>query len=368
MISGVLGRRLLVSFSALALCVIFPVVHPLQAGDPTVEALLDAGHFKRARAILEPRLRSNPNDGLTAFLLSRVKLAYDDAQGSIALAEKSIAAEPNNADYHTHLAHIYGWLSGEPPAIKQIGYVRLLKKELEAALTLNPKQLDAMLIKAVFLAVAPSLVGGDKKQSDALVQQMVQMNREKGYLTMGQVGERVKSWGRSEEGFKKTLEVNPRNYTAQYELGMLYCYWNPARHCDATVEKLGKELVQEAPSRIGGYTLLAEFYAAQQRWADLDAAIAQAEKAVPDDLSPYFYAAQQLQWTGSDLPRAEQYLHKYMSQEREGDAPNMAMAHTTLGLALNMAGRKPEAVTELQAALRQQPNYELARKELKRIQ
>lgn len=363
------GRRTIAALVLTALGAILAA--PAYAADSAVESLLDAGHFKRARAILEPRLRANPNDGLTAHLLSRVRLAYDDATGAIALAEKSVAAEPNNADFHTHFAHIYGWLAAEPPALKQIGYVRSLKHELEAALSLNPKQLDAMLIKAVFLGVAPGIVGGDRKQSEAVVQQSIQINREKGYLTLGQVAQRLKQWSRAEDGYRKVIEINPHNYTAEYELGMVRCYWNPNRQCDAEVEKLGKALMQQAPARIGGYTLLAQVYAAEQKWADLDAIIAQSEKAVPDDLSPYFYAGQQLAWSGTDNPRAERYLRKYMTQEREGDEPNLAMAHTTLGVILDKAGRRAEAVSELQTALRQQPNSEqaqLTRKELKRLQ
>lgn len=336
--------------------------------DPAIESLLDAGHFKRARAILETRYKANPTDPVTTFLLSRVKMAYDDAVTAIPLAEKAVAGDANNADYHTNLAHVYGWLSGEPPAIKQLGYVRSLKKEVDTALSLNPKQIDALLIKAVFLSVAPGLVGGDKKQSEAIVQQMIQMVPERGYNAMGQIGKRLKQWNRAEEGFRKALQANPQSYQAAYELGMLYCHELPERRCDAQAEKLGKQLLQEAPNRIGGYTLLAQYYAAQQHWTDLDAIIAQAEKAVPDDLAPYYFAGDYLAYSGADLPRADRYLHKYLGTEREGDEPTQAMTHMSLGLMYDKGGHKQEAVSELQTAVKMQPNLEQARKELKRVQ
>src|SRR5579883_435656 len=120
---AVTARRLRAFLPVVALGLCFGAAVSPSGTDPAIENLLDAGHFKRARAILEQRYRGNPNDAITAFLLSRVKLAYDDALAAIPLAEKAVSGDPNSADYHTNLAQMYGWQAGEPPAFKQIGYV-----------------------------------------------------------------------------------------------------------------------------------------------------------------------------------------------------------------------------------------------------
>jgi hypothetical protein len=63
--------------------------------------------------------------------------------------------------------------------------------------------------------------------------------------------------------------------------------------------------------------------AALEKWADLDAAIAKAEKDVPDNLTPLFRAAKTYGLSaGRDLPRAERYFRRYLAQrERVPDRP-----------------------------------------------
>jgi len=55
-------------------------------------------------------------------------------------------------------------------------------------------------------------------------------------------------------------------------------------------------------------------------------------KGIPDDFSPYYEAARTLLAEGADLPRAERYLRKYLTQDPEGETPSPALAHWRLGL------------------------------------
>jgi len=99
----------------------------------------------------------------------------------------------------------------------------------------------------------------------------------------------------------------------------------------------------------------------------LDAILAQAEKNVPDNLSPYYQAGRLLLNPGSDLPRAENYFRKYLTQEPEPGAPQHAHAYWRLGLALEKQGRKPEAINALETAVRLKPDLAEAKKDLKRL-
>ncbi len=104
-----------------------------------------------------------------------------------------------------------------------------------------------------------------------------------------------------------------------------------------------------------------------QRWPELDALLAEAEKAVPDDVGPHYQAGRVLFQAGTDLERAERYLRKYLTQEPEGSEPRPAAAHWRLGQVLAKQGRKPEAISELQTSLRLEPDFEPAKKELRRL-
>lgn len=120
--------------------------------------------------------------------------------------------------------------------------------------------------------------------------------------------------------------------------------------------------------QIGAQGILGRVYAIQERWSDLEQILATAEKNVPDDLRPYYEAAQALLELGKELPRAEGYAKKYLSQEPEGEEPDSADAHRLLGLLLEKEGRSSEARTEIQTALRLRPNFKAAKEDLKRLQ
>jgi tetratricopeptide (TPR) repeat protein len=89
---------------------------------------------------------------------------------------------------------------------------------------------------------------------------------------------------------------------------------------------------------------------------------------VPDDLGPFYQAGRVLLTTaGGDLSRADRYLRKYLTIEPEPGQPGPAAAHWRLGQVLEKQGRKAEAIAELEQAVRMNPDFENAKKDLKRL-
>jgi tetratricopeptide (TPR) repeat protein len=68
-----------------------------------------------------------------------------------------------------------------------------------------------------------------------------------------------------------------------------------------------------------------------------------------------------------EIPKAEQYFRKHLSQPPEGLAPSLSAAHWRLGLALEKLGRKQDAIEQMEEALRLQPDFENAKRDLKRL-
>jgi len=125
-----------------------------------------------------------------------------------------------------------------------------------------------------------------------------------------------------------------------------------------------------ATDRAAAYNILATLYAQQSRWTDLDALLKDAQHAVPDNAGPYYQAAKTILLTsqGMQFQRAEQYLRTYLSQPPEGGEPSLTGAHWRLALVLEKLGQKDQAKQELQAAVKLDPNFEPAKKDLKRLQ
>jgi tetratricopeptide (TPR) repeat protein len=295
----------------------------------SADSLMEAGHYKRARAVVAARLRANPSDSYALFLESKIQQSFGDFPGAIASAERAVALEPHNADYHAQLAEVYAFSADQSSWLRGLNLVHLMKREIAASLAIAPKHTDTLLVSMMFCLRAPKFVGGDKRKARAIAGEIVQSDPNWGYLAEARLLENSGDDARLESLLKQAVEVNPTHYRALYELARFYCcvavHKNPA-----IAESTSRQAMQIDPGRVGAYDLIARVYAATGRWTDLDAILGQSEKAVPDDFAPFFQAASILIQNGSDRPRATAYLRKYLSQEPEGRQPTRAKAQWLL--------------------------------------
>jgi Tfp pilus assembly protein PilF len=155
-------------------------------------------------------------------------------------------------------------------------------------------------------------------------------------------------------------------FRAREVLADLYCFQAQNKRPDLA-EKEARQALAIDPSAGPAYKVLAHVYASQKRWADLDRVLVQAGSAAPDDLSPYYSAADALIEIGQDFTRAERYLQKYLSQPPEGKQPTSAEAHWLLADLYKRSGRKGDAMRELQVALRLQPGFARAKQDLSQL-
>jgi hypothetical protein len=118
--------------------------------------------------------------------------------------------------------------------------------------------------------------------------------------------------------------------------------------------------------RISAQLTLVALLVQQRKMEELDPALEAAERAVPDNLTPYYTAVVWCPPNGMPIQHSEAYLRKYLAQEPEPNMPTHAATHHLLGLHLYEAGRKEEGVSELQLAVKMDPNS-LAKEDLKKL-
>lgn len=335
---------------------------PLSAAD----ALVDQNHYKRARVIVDARLRQEPRDAHAYYLASRIQEALGHLHEAVGLAEKAVELGPGDARNHAQLAECYAYTADRSTWVKGIGFVHQMKKELAATFDIHPHDTDALLVAMMFAFHAPALAGGDRKRAYQIADEMIQYDPHWGYLAKARLAEEDSPDATIEGWLKKAVQFDPRHYRALQESATFYCCVAKQKNL-VEAERLGKQMLQLDPGQIMGYNTLAAVYARSQRWADLDTVLSQAEKAVPDDLTPYYQAAEGLIEIGQDLPRAERYLNRYMAQEPEGREPEQGQARWLLASLYEKSGRTPDAIRELEAAIRISPDFEPAKKDLRRL-
>src|SRR5437867_1282441 len=149
----------------------------LQVADlSTAESLMGAGHWKRARIILQERVRNNPRDAKAAYLFAQLKLAFGLRDEALKLAERAAEIDNRNADYHVLLSRIYGESAENSGAIMRLVNGSRFRKEAETALSLDPKHLDARYALMLFYFNAPEAFGGDRKKAHALADEIVRID------------------------------------------------------------------------------------------------------------------------------------------------------------------------------------------------
>jgi tetratricopeptide (TPR) repeat protein len=337
--------------------------------DRAIRALIDGGHWKQARAALEPRMKANPSDAEAASLLSRVRSAYGDLDGALALAESAVKVEPKNAEYRWQLAAIVGSLAQKAGVLKQIGLGRRFRQEAARAIALDPSFVDPRLGMISFYIQAPGIIGGDRKKAEQMAADIARIDPAQGYLARAQLLLETKAEGDFEALYRQAFEAASAP-EVKWEAGarMLNLHLAAKTQKLDAAEEDARGLLQFDAHRAGPYIGLALVYAMRGKLAELDALLAEAEKAVPDDLGPFYQAGRVLLTTaGGDLSRADRYLRKYLTIEPEPGQPGPAAAHWRLGQVLEKQGRKAEAIAELEQAVRMNPDFENAKKDLKRL-
>ena len=326
---------------------------------------MDLGHFRQAEAILEPLSLANPEDANISWLLSRAKAGLGELDTALKLAEKALLADDANAAYHVQVAAVAGRMAEKASLLKQLGLAKRARKELDTALALDPRNLDALFGLMLYYYAAPSFIGGDKQKAQQMADAMTEIHPARGYLAQARLAKDRKDPAKEEEFYLKAIEADPQYYEAKATLSSYYLEMNKPDYINA--EKYACEALAIDPGGEQGWKNLAEILAAQQCWTELDALVSEAAQRNPQDLASYYVAATALLRMGRLHDVGEAYLRKYLAQPPDANEPSLGQAHWQLATILDKQGRRLEAIAELERAVDEEPSLDGAKKDLKRL-
>ena len=339
-------------------------VAALRAEQSPAEQLIEAGHWKRARNLVEAHLREAPGDPLSNFLLSQIRGAFGDQATPLPLAEKAVSLDGRSAKYHRQVAEVLGVTAQHAGAFQLLLLARRFRKELDTTLALDPRDLQALRDLQEFYLLAPGLVGGDQRKAAGIAGQIAAIDAVDGLLASARIAEIQKDSAAREVLLRQAAEARPARYKAQLALARFYL--EGGRENPSAAEAHAKAAIGLEPDRVDAYAVLAAVYVDRAEWSELDLALALSLREVPDDVVPHYRAAERLLAKGCDPARAERYLRVYLAQEPEGNQPSLSEARSKLGLALEAQGRGAAALLEFQEAGRLDPESKVAQ-DLKRL-
>lgn len=353
----------------LRVSMLLPVLLAVMAAggtDPqSPETLIEKGHFKQARTLVDQRLKANPADAETQWLAAWLKQIWGDREAALQHAERAVNAAPSDARYRLRLAEIYGEMAQKASLFQRLGFARRFKAELDRTLALDPRNVRALRDLMEYYITAPSFAGGDRDEAQAMVDRISKIDPLEALLAQVWIARNEKQNDRIEPLYRRALEMDANNWEAHASLANHLTSDAVKRYAHA--EPHGRAAVRLAPDRASGYAATARALAGQRKWNELDALLAEAEKAVPDNLVAYYQAAQLCLDAGIESARSERYARKYLTIEPEPRAPGHSRARWLLGRALAGQGRTAEAVAEYKLSVQMDPNSP-AKSELARLQ
>jgi len=263
-------------------------------------------------------LAKNPNDAQARAWMAKIKIAFRDYDGGVADAEQAVKLDPKSVYAHFAWASSCAEAAGPANPIKALSLVKCLRRESDVVLSLDPNHIQTLLVQMLFYFKAPAMVGGDKAKAQQIADKVATISPLWGALAHARLAEELSNDPAKEEYMKKALALGPEQYNTRTKMAMFYCCDAKVKHPDLA-EKVAKEGIAYDPTNVGGYQVLAKLYAAGSRWNELEDILVKGEQAVPDDLAPYYAAADTLIEQGREYARAEVYLNKYLSTVPEGE-------------------------------------------------
>jgi tetratricopeptide (TPR) repeat protein len=299
---------------------------PVHAQQSDAEKLIDAGHWKKARTIVEARIRQAPNDAPANFLLSQIRNAFGDYATPPSLAEKAVALDGRVAKYHRQLAEVLGVEAQHAGPIRIVFLAHQFRGEIDTAISLDPSDIQAQRDLLEYYLVAPGIAGGDVRKAVGVARHIGGLNATEGYLAQARLAAYRKQVSETEAMLRCAVEaqrpdVSPASYRARVELAKFYL-GGEHRNLNGA-EATAKELLNMDRDRVDAYLFLAQIYAERGDWVSLDTILTEGAQENPDDLAPYFQAAETLSRTRRDPARAQQYLAVYLEHEPEGNEPSL---------------------------------------------
>ncbi len=293
-----------------------------------LKSQLDAGD-KKALPNAEVFAKANPKNTEALILLTRARLQAGKSELAVDSAEKAATLSPNNAQAQFWLGNAYGSHIGKVGMLSKMSLAPKLRDAFEAAIRLDPNNLDARESVLQYYLQAPSVVGGGKDKAVLQVKEIAKRDAARGHLAEAQIYMADKNTAAALKSYEAAYAAKPSDASIRLAVGIGYQQanrWNDAfKHFRA--------------------------------WA------AQDDKAGV----AWYQIGRSSALSGQLLDEGIAALKKYLGMPHSANEPQNKNAYYRLGQLYAKAGNKAEAKVAFQSALKLDPSYKEVKAELAKL-
>ena len=294
------------------------------------KAAFEKGEYAQAIEILKRAEGSEPNKGDVYILLARSCLELNEYDAAVNSAEKAVAIDPKNSDYHRWLGEAYGAKADHASMLSAYSLARKTQKEFDAAVQLDARNFDAQQDLIEYDCTAPGMVGGGEEKARPLIEKLMAMDPAEGHYATGICRAQKKDYAAADAEFAKALESKPKSAKRIFDIG--------------------------------------DYFLQRKNAEKLAAVSAAGEELAPQDPRGKFYRGVALVLQNQRPADAEKLLRDYLqTAPMNSGYPRPWVAHYWLGRLQESRKNPAEARGEYQAALKLNGKYKPAQEALKQL-
>lgn len=287
-----------------------------------------SGDWAGARAEFSAAVQRNDRDARAHYYLGRLAMLDDDIDAAATQFERAVALDQNVPDYHLWYGNALSQQAGHASTLKMPFIAKHVKAEFERAVELDPRNLDARESLVDLYSMAPAFMGGSVDKAREQAQAIAQLDAMRGHLASARIA------------------VNTKDASA--------------------AEREMKAAIAAAPDNLRGYSTLANWYARDKEWPQAFGTLETYLKRRPDDVYGPYWIGRIAAASGQQLDRGEQGIRAFIAKPpKDAGALVLSGAYRRLGLVLEFEGKRAEARSAIEQALKLDPRNEEAKKALK---
>jgi tetratricopeptide (TPR) repeat protein len=182
-------------------------------------ALYRSGNYARAAEALRGARQAAPGDFQAGLWLGKALLKVRNWDGAVAEFERVVALEPANSLGHLWLGRALGEKASRASKFSAFGLARRVRDQFEAAVRLDPRDLDARFDLLEYYLEAPGLVGGGKDKARAQAAEIAARDPVRGFSARARIHRAEKNWAAVRAEYERAIREHPGRPEPRQELG-----------------------------------------------------------------------------------------------------------------------------------------------------
>ncbi len=264
----------------------------LLAASPDYKRALHLYNRTEYDASLQLLLRVQQPDPATLLLIGQNYFMMGDANRAAEFFQQAVTADPNNSINCHWLGRAFARQAEAASMFSALPLATKSRQNLEKAIALDPKNIEAANDLFEFYLEAPAFIGGGMEKAVRLSAQIAELDAAEGQYAQSRIDEKKKDFAQAEIHLRRAMELAPR--------------------------------------QVGRVIDVAKFLAKQGRFEESEKAFQVAEKVEPHAPKILYARAEAYIGARRNMEVAKSLLEKYLSARLTPDDPPRSDARKLL--------------------------------------